>query len=603
METPRVGKRLLPRWPWRRRRAELVYSEKYDFSLPATPLDPGRAGKILGALESAGLVKRGGVVLPAQASVQELLRVHEEEYLESIARPESLLPVFGFAPTSHQHERALEVQRWMTGGTVTAARGAVASGRVAVNLGGGLHHAYPDRGQGFCIFNDVAVAVRALREEGFEGRVLVVDLDLHDGDGTRAVFAEDPGVHTFSIHNRHRGDPRALEATSVELGSGIEDERYLAVLGTALPPVLESYGPDLVFYLAGTDVAADDPLGDWKLSAHGLLQRDRHVLESVRQRARPIPLVVLLAGGYGDETWRYSARFLSLVVSGRVVEPPSTDEVLLARFRAVSRLLRPAELRQEAGDAESWGLTQEDLTGALHRGGDHRFLGYYSRHGIELALERSGLFERLRDLGFPRPEVGLDLDQPAGHTLRIWGDADHRELLCEARLRRDRQSLGGMELLAVEWLMLQNPRLTFAEQRPALPGQQHPGLGLLRETMALLVTVCERLGLDGLLFTPAHYHLAAKGQNYLRFLDPRDAGLFESLQRAVEELPLDQASRAVERGGVVDRARGEPFRWRAMPMVLPVSDRLRERFEEASYRAEAATSAAEHSFERRDVRG
>ena len=148
-------------------------------------------------------------------------------------------------------EKTLDLQRLMAGGTIQAVRLAMRTGGIAVHLGGGFHHALPDAGAGFCVFNDVAIAIRRLRARGFLAPILVVDLDLHDGNGTRRIFAEDPSVHTFSIHNDHWGETDALASTAIALGGGVEDATYLAALRDALPPVVESLRPGLVIYVAG----------------------------------------------------------------------------------------------------------------------------------------------------------------------------------------------------------------------------------------------------------------------------------------------------------------------------------------------------------------
>jgi acetoin utilization deacetylase AcuC-like enzyme len=602
------------RLPWRRRRLPLFYSPGYSFALPATPLDPLRAEKILTALTLTHLLPRDRIMSPEPATLRELLQIHTDAYLESLAEVAPLARAFGMPVTHAQRERALAVQRVMTGGTLAAARRALGGACVTVNLGGGLHHAHRDRGQGFCLFNDVAVAIASLRADGFDRPILVVDLDVHDGDGTRAIFAADPTVYTFSIHNRHWDEPTAVASTAIELGSEVGDDTYLQTLRETLPPVVSEHRPGLVFYLAGCDPAADDKLGDWKVTAAGMLARDRFVHQTVRERApwRQTPLVVLLAGGYGEHAWRYTARFVGWLTrrSRRPAALPSDDEVLLARYRAVSRLFSPAELTGTTDD-DDWGLTAEDVFGVLDRDAqDPRFLGYYSQHGVELVLEKSGVLDRLRDLGYRRPRLELELTgSSGGHTLRVWGGAGRRELLVEARLRRDRQALEGFELLAVDWLLLQHPRGRFTPARPALPGQSHPGLGLLRDAVALLVQVCHRLHLDGLTFTPGHYHLAAQSNRYLRFLHPEDAATFDAVADAVAGLPLAAATRAVEEGRVVDAKSRAPLRWRPMPMVLVVSEALMQRFE-AGYEQRRAEARAGLAFrldglgeEARDGRG
>ena len=434
-------------------------------------------------------------------------------------------------------------------------------------MGGGFHHAHRDRGGGFCIFNDVAVAIRAQRAAGFDGRILVVDLDLHDGDGTRSIFADDPTVHTFSIHNQNWDDRPAVEATVLPLGPGIDDARYLERLQATLPPLFERFRPELVIYLCGADPAADDALGDWQVSAAGLLERDRLVTGLARRRR--LPLVVTLAGGYGDNSWRYFARYLSWLLCGRVLEPPTTEDLIVDRFRDLMHSFPVGELRGTAEEEPL--LTEADLGGGQGLASpETRLLGFYSLSGLELALERLGHMARLRELGFASPEVEFDLGA-SGQTLRIFGSRGRRELLLELRLRRDRRSIPGEELLAVDWLLLQNPRGRFTPTRPALPGQTYPGLGMLRETMAALLLICDRLQLSGLIVTPSHFHSVVQARSQMRFLDPRAEGLFRSFQKALHPLALGEATRAASDGRLRDAATGEPVRWIPSPMILPVS--------------------------------
>jgi hypothetical protein len=310
--------------------------------------------------------------------------------------------------------------------------------------------------------------------------------------------------------------------------------------------------------------------------------------------------VVLLAGGYGKASWSYGARYAAWLVARRRIEPPAAEEMTLARFRRVARQIEPEELSGvPRPDDGGWGLTEEDVLGALAGGRRRRFLDFYTLHGTELALERTGLLDRVRRLGFDHPTLEFDLDNPAGETLRVYGDRARAELLIELRARRDRQSVPGCETLRIEWLLLQNPRATFSRDRSPLPGQAHPGLGLLEEATALLVLVCDRLGLDGILFVPSHFHLASQSRRFLRFLDPADEGLYRALAAAVAALPMGEASRAVAAGGVVDAGTGQPLELPNMPMVLPTSDRLRQRVEGEEYEAAVAAAAAGFRFELR----
>jgi acetoin utilization deacetylase AcuC-like enzyme len=577
---------------------ELVYTHRYQLELPGVLYDPRRGEQILAFLDSAGLLGRQSLHPPAPATFRQLRRVHTDDYLDSLNLPGALNRIVGLTLTEDQADRVLAMQRFMAGGTIRAAALALESKGIAVNLGGGLHHAFADRGERFCAYNDVAAAIAELRARGHEPRVLVVDLDVHDGDGTRSIFARDPSVHTFSIHNRTSGDFEAVEATAVELGFGVDDGPYLEAVRAHLPPVVAAFKPELVFYLAGVDPAADDQIGDWKISAAGLLERDRFVLACARGGDRRLPLAITLAGGYGQNAWRYSARFLSSLLNrGREVEPPSTEEALLSHYRRLARELEPHELTGEPERPDDWGLTAEDLAASLggpHR--PHRLLGYYSPQGLELALERAGLLDRLRGLGFEQPTLEMDLDNPAGDTIRLYGDLARRELLIEARVRIDRGTVPGLALLRVEWLQLQNPRGEFTAGRPRLPGQTHPGLGMSQDISALFVLACDRLQLDGLLFVPAHYHTASQGRKSLRFLEPADEGVFRAVHEALRGLPLWEATRAITEGRVVDAATGEPFAWRPSPMVMAVTDRLRALIEGEEYERRVAEEAARHAF-------
>jgi hypothetical protein len=223
---------------------------------------------------------------------------------------------------------------------------------------------------------------------------------------------------------------------------------------------------------------------------------------------------------------------------------------------------------------------------AVHR--PRRLLGYYSLQGLELTLERAGLLDRVRALGFPHPTLELDLDNPAGDTFRLYGDAGKTELLIEGRVRIDRATAPDAALLRIEWLLMQNPRARFTAQRPRLPGQRHPGLGVLPDVMALLIVSCDRLGLDGLLFVPAHYHTACQGRKYLRFLVPEDEAFMRALEKALAAIPLAEATHAVEQKRVIDTRTGSFVAWRSMPMVFPVTDRLQERIGGAEFESQVA---------------
>ncbi len=578
---------------WFRLRAQgvlTVYDPAYQNNVWGVPLDPFRGEKVLAALDDAGLLPAGALSEPRPASIETLLRVHTHEYLQSLQEGAALIHILGTEVTSQEAEQTLDLQRLMVGGTIQATRLALRTGGVAVHLGGGFHHALADRGMGFCVFNDVAVAVARLRARGFEEPILVVDLDLHDGNGTRAIFARDESVHTYSLHNEHWGETEAVASTALALGPGVDDARYLAVLRETLPPIVESFRPGLVVYLAGTDGAAEDALGNWKLSAAGLVERDRFVTDLVRPAIRPRPMAVVTAGGYGPAAWRHTARFLLWLASGRTLEPLGEDELVLKRFRRLGK----------AGLAKDDGLPftfSEDDLAAIQPGlaPARLFLGHASRNRLELLLERSGILAHLRAKGFRNLRVDILTPDAAGHTLRIVSRGGAGELLVEVRLSRSRNRIPGMEVLELEWLLLQNPRLPFSDRRPRLPGQQHPGLGILRDIMGWLFVVCEQHHLDGIYFVAAHYHIAMQSRRVLRFLKPEEEGRTRALAKALDGLALAEATQAIAAGRVVDEATGQPAGWEPTALVLPVSERLRTLVEGPE--REARVEAALRSFQ------
>jgi acetoin utilization deacetylase AcuC-like enzyme len=184
-------------------------------------------------------------------------------------------------------------------GTVLTGRLALISG-IACNTAGGGHHARPDRGAGFCVFNDVAVAIRVLQSQGLIATALVIDLDVHQGDGTAAIFGSDPTVTTFSMHSEKNYPLRKVPSDlDVGLPDRTEDDAYLRTLAEVLPRLLDGASPDIVFYNAGVDPHRDDRLGRLSLSDQGLAARDRIVIEAVRSRS--IPLAGVIGGGYQDD--------------------------------------------------------------------------------------------------------------------------------------------------------------------------------------------------------------------------------------------------------------------------------------------------------------
>jgi acetoin utilization deacetylase AcuC-like enzyme len=267
---------------------KVFYSPRYEVFLPGHVWPTSKYRLIADRLPAECLVA------PAEASWEDLALVHTGEYLEKL-RSNALTPE-DIATLELPWRPALAgAFRLMTGGTCGAAAAALDDGRAA-HLGGGLHHAFANHGEGFCPVNDVAVAIRALQRDRGLRRAAVVDCDVHHGNGTSMIFERDPDVFTFSIHqqlNYPFFKPRSDFDVGLEDGAG--DERYLDALAGALPRVMESR-PEIVVYLAGADPFEGDRLGGLKLTKAGLAARDRLVIDAAR--AAGVPLATVLAGGY-----------------------------------------------------------------------------------------------------------------------------------------------------------------------------------------------------------------------------------------------------------------------------------------------------------------
>lgn len=255
-------------------------------------------------LRADGLAPHG-FVTPEPISRDDLIRAHTPAYVDGVLnRTLDAIAVrrIGFTLT----ERVVLRAQLATAGTLLAARLALQEG-LACNSAGGSHHARADQGAGFCVFNDVAVAASVLLAEGSVKQILVVDLDVHHGDGTALIFRDEPRVFTFSLHC---DDNWPLEKPpsdlDVALPKGTGDAVYLAALDESLPAMLDQVRPDLVFYIAGVDPHQDDRLGKLALTDQGLMTRERRVIEAVRGRA--IPLVTVLGGGYGHDVTAVARR-------------------------------------------------------------------------------------------------------------------------------------------------------------------------------------------------------------------------------------------------------------------------------------------------------
>ena len=272
-------------------------SAQFTFPLPEGHRFPMTKYALLReAVEASGLIAPGDLIVPEPATDEQIERAHDAVYLEKVKDGRLTAKEMRRIGLPWSPELVVRA-RYSVGGTIAACRAALAEG-LAVNLAGGTHHASRDRGQGYCLFNDSAIAVRAMQAEGRVERAVVLDCDVHQGNGTAAIARDDPTIFTFSIHNENNF-PLHKEPSDLDIGleDGTGDEEYLAALEGGVQEALARAGAELAIYLAGADPHEGDLLGRLALTKEGLARRDRMVLEMCRQAG--LPVAVVLAGGYG----------------------------------------------------------------------------------------------------------------------------------------------------------------------------------------------------------------------------------------------------------------------------------------------------------------
>lgn len=272
------------------------YSDHFVIPLPdghRFPID--KYALLRQRLINEGLHRQIELDIPIAATRDQILRVHSSEYYEKVISgtlSAQEIRRLGFPWSPGLVERS----HHSVGGTIMASRAALRD-MFAVNLAGGTHHAHPDHGEGFCVFNDVAIAARAMQAEGLAQRVIILDCDVHQGDGTAAIFHHDPSVFTFSIHGAKNFPFRKVPGDmDVPLPDGCRDEEFLSALRSGMTSAMQLAQPDLAIYIAGADPYENDRLGRLSLSKSGLLARDHLVLEQCLQAE--LPVAIVMGGGY-----------------------------------------------------------------------------------------------------------------------------------------------------------------------------------------------------------------------------------------------------------------------------------------------------------------
>lgn len=274
---------------------KVVYHDKYDLNLGPHVFPSQKFRLIAETLLREGIATHEDFLQPTPASDEDILRVHTPEWVRKL-KTGKLTPSDVILLEIPYSPELVEAVWLAAGGSILAGQCALRDG-FGANLGGGFHHAYPDHGEGFCAIHDVAVAIRRLQADKAIRKTMVVDTDVHHGNGTAAIFRDDPSVFTISIHQENNY-PAHKPPSSVDLHmmDRVDDEEYLRALVPAVQKALDEFRPDLMFYIGGADPFCEDQLGGLSLSKRGLLERDSRVLEEARRRG--VPAATTLAGGY-----------------------------------------------------------------------------------------------------------------------------------------------------------------------------------------------------------------------------------------------------------------------------------------------------------------
>ncbi len=532
-----------------------------EFRLPlvdlrdVSGLEPRRADYAMWGWYGMRLRHRLKVMSPERISYRQMALVHGDDYLESLSNPAKLATVFGLYSADFPVDAVMNTIRLGAGATLEASRYVLEHGTSALCTLGGFHHAQRHKGSGLCPINDIAIAIAVLRQEGFEGRVLVIDLDAHPPDGLADCLQDDPAVHIASLSGSDWGELPDVDETV--LPPNTNDTVYMHALMALL---FRTERPDLAYVIAGGDVLEEDRFGQLGLSEAGAMARDRFVFDWLKK----IPTVWLPGGGYRGDSWRVLAGTGLVLMQKSQLSLPETLDPMRVQFAKISRSLTPEALGISQKSDELFTAEEADLmlSGGIPR--SRLLLDYYTTEGLEHALYRYGVFSVLRSIGYSNFHVELDRTG-VGDRVRVFGydDTDREHLLLETVLAI--RFLGDDRFLFINWMTLRHPLGEFGPGRDRLPGQEVPGLGMAREAANLLMLIASRLDLAGIMARPAYFHTAFIGAKLMQFHTLQAQAEFQALVRDLMSMGVVKLSEAIQEGRVLRN--GEPWKWPAAPMV------------------------------------
>ncbi|XP_022104034.1 histone deacetylase 11-like isoform X2 [Acanthaster planci] len=328
----------------------IVYSPDYNIGFLGLeklhPFDSGKWGKVFNFLKEKGMLSDETIIRPSEATTEDLLVVHTKKYLDSLRWSVTVatiteVPPVALLPNVVVQRKVLKPLRTQTGGTILAGKLAMERGW-AINIGGGFHHCSSDRGGGFCAYADITLAIKFLLQLGMVKKVMIIDLDAHQGNGHERDFMNmQDTVYILDMYNRsiypHDGYAKRGIRQKVELDFFTDDGPFLRAVDKYFKKALEEFLPDLIVYNAGTDILEGDPLGALSISPEGIIQRDQLVFEIARRRERPIPLLMVTSGGYQRNNASIIADSILNLRRLKLIECPQAEEHLKAQVQPASR--------------------------------------------------------------------------------------------------------------------------------------------------------------------------------------------------------------------------------------------------------------------------
>lgn len=546
------------------------HGERFTFDIQ-------RPARILEELSRVGLLSSNQVLVPTFLDRATLELVHSSDYLDRLCDEKLLAKAL---EVNDSECNLIEPFIWQSAGSIRAAEHALRTKKTTINLGGGFHHSSRDKMEGFGPINDIALAATYLCENHLAKRILIIDADFHQGFGTANIFSNVEDVFTLSIHGKE-SKPSLVGKNLVDVlvASNIGDQGYLRQFKQSVNDALRSFKPEITIYLAGVDPWSSDRYGNLGISEDTLLARDCFLKE--RMAALDIPLAVLLGGGYGPISWCISYNFIFTLLTGKPPAHRYRPSNIGAKYERVHRRIHPNRLGldEKANELDSELLMQ--LGGEDSAGG--KFLDFYTRDGIEYAMEQYGFFDLLREKGFDDFLLSVDTVNKERHIVRLhYKDREPEHLLielaahlCELDYERFESNADGFKFqrtkkknreryfkgIHIDWLLMQNPKEEFGDHLPAMPGQNYPGLGLFRWFGEILRLTAMRLKCDLIINHPERFHNAHLYGKVMKFIDPHEEGRFRALERDLDALPLVKATRALEEKRVVYRDSEKECSW------------------------------------------